>query len=431
MSDIDDHTRQEVINQMGRPHHKSDGEIISNTGDVEMNDETGNEEMDDFTIDDGFLDIPDIPLMEEDADDKENIEDECKVAFKFAFIGTGQAGARIAEAFWNLGYRRVCVVNTTDQDLKGINIPDENKFIMDVGEGGAGKDPAKGKNAAETYYEDLYDLMRRCFGKNFDRIFVCAGSGGGTGTGSCDTIIKIAHDIAENLKIETKGGQPAVGAIVSMPMKNESKKVNANSLTLLDSLFGQVGDHKGKLANRTLSPLVVIDNQKITEMYPSLPVTQFWPVANKSVTALFHLFNSIAAQDSDFTTFDRADFGDMLESGVVSFGACPIKQWKSSTDISYAIRDNLKKTILASNFDIRNASAAACVFVGNKSVLDEIPQAYLEHGFDMLSRLMGDNSVLHRGIYKGGKPGLVVYSMLGELSKPEERMAEIKAIGSS
>ena len=47
-------------------------------------------------------------------------------------------------------------------------------------------DMEKGEQAAKEFYEDVYDLMRRSFGNDFDRILVCVGAGGGTGGGSSE-----------------------------------------------------------------------------------------------------------------------------------------------------------------------------------------------------------------------------------------------------
>jgi hypothetical protein len=250
-----------------------------------------------------------------------------------------------------------------------------------------------------------------------------------TGSGACASLIEIAHDMAQALKVETADGPPAVGAIVSLPKGSEGVKVNLNAYEVLESLFQKVGADRGKLAGRTLSPLILVDNDRINKIYPNVPVTNFWTVANKSISMLFHLFNSIAIKDSDFTTFDKADLKDLFDSGVISFGACPIAKWEQLTDISYAIRDNLRKNVLVGNFNLNQARAAGCIFIGNPDVLSKIPQENLEHGFEMLTRIMRENSVVHRGIYKGNKPGLVVYSILGELGKPAERMEEIAKAG--
>ena len=47
----------------------------------------------------------------------------------------------------------------------------------------------------------------------------------------------------------------------------------------------------------------------------------------------------------------------------------------------------------------------------------------------MLTRIMGDGSTVHRGIYRGRKDGLIVYTILGELGRPEIRLAEIARMG--
>ena len=400
-------------------------------------------------VDVGGIALPDIPMPDTDNVESDIVNDECDAAFKFAFVGVGQAGNRLVETFHKIGYRRVCAINTTNQDLKKIDIPEANKLVMDVGDGGAGKNPEKGLKAIRRYYEDVYDLMRRSWGKDFERIIICSGMGGGTGTGSTSTLIKIAHDIAETFKLEngftTKESKtenrampsnpisvsdPAVGCLISMPMTSEGQKVNANAAEALEELFEKVGKG-GKLSARSISPLIIVDNERIQKIYPNLPVTKFWGVANSSISSLFHLFNNIATKESEFTTFDRADFADVLTGGVITLGATPIVKFDSPTDISQAIRDNLKKNILVSNADLSQAKKAACIFIAHPEVLDQIPQGYLEHGFDMLTRIMAEGSVVHRGIYQGnvvdksGQPGLVVYTMISELGKPEERMQEI------
>jgi len=386
----------------------------------------------------GFV-VPNIP-MPADVEEREVVHDECDVAFKFAFIGAGQAGARMVETFYKLGYRRVCAINTNSQDLTAINIPEENKLVMDIGEGGAGKEPEKGKQAVKQYYEDVYDLMKRSFGKDWERILICIGAGGGTGSGSVETLVDISHDIAESFKLEGGPGQPpVVGVLVSMPQSGEGQKVNYNAHNVLTMLFGKVGRDKGKIAGRSISPLIIVDNDRISKLYPGLPVTQFWGVANQSISGLFHLFNNIAATrgENAITTFDRSDLAGVLTSGVITFGATPLIKWDSATDISYAIRDNLRRNILVAELDLNIASIAACVVIGKSKVLDVIPQENLEHGYEMLSRVMKSNSVVHRGLYKLDKeldsaenqPDLVVYTVLGELGVPESRMDEIARIG--
>ena len=45
-----------------------------------------------------------IPEPEEEQVAEKEIKDEVETAFKFAFIGAGQGGSRIAETFYDFGY---------------------------------------------------------------------------------------------------------------------------------------------------------------------------------------------------------------------------------------------------------------------------------------------------------------------------------------
>ena len=98
---------------------------------------------------DFMVDVPDIPLPPED-EVANVIDDEFDAGFNFAIVGIGQGGSRLAETFWNLGYRRVCVINTAPQDLATIKMPDSNKLL--IGGKGAGKDPSK----AEAIFREKY-----------------------------------------------------------------------------------------------------------------------------------------------------------------------------------------------------------------------------------------------------------------------------------
>ena len=137
---------------------------------------------------------------------------------------------------------------------------------------------------------------------------------------------------------------------------------------------------------------------------------------------MFHLFNKIACQDSQYTAFDSADLDTVFSSGIISFGAVPVSREGEAveeTDISYAVRDNLKKNILA-NIEVSTGNVAACVVIGDRKTLDNTAQESLEHGFEQLSRLLGSGSTVHRGIYHTPKKGLVVYTIIGGIKAPDQ-----------
>ena len=320
----------------------------------------------------------------------------------------------MAETFWKLGYRRVAVINTAAQDLKPISIPEKNKLLIG-GKGGAGKDRKVAKGLFENQREDILDFLKKTFKGGIDRILVCVGAGGGTGAGGGPLVVEICHDLCQTFGVENSSEDAKVGAILALPTKSEGSRVKSNAQQTAEELIKFATDG-------TLSPLIILDNERIKHLYPKLSVNKFWSTANTSICSLFHLFNKIACQDSEYTAFDKADLDTVMASGIISFGAVPVKAKEGGieeTDISHAVRDNLKKNILA-NIDVATGNVAACVVIGDRDTLDDTPQESLEHGFDQLTRSLGDGSTVHRGIYHTSKKGLVVYTIIGGIEAPDQ-----------
>jgi len=209
-----------------------------------------------FTDDDLGVDIPDIPLPSE-APLEDKVEDKFEAAFKFAIVGVGQGGSRLAETFWKLGYRRVAVINTAPQDLKSIKVPAENKLL--IGGKGAGKDRKIAEKVFEENREDILDFLKRTFKGGFNRALVCIGAGGGTGAGGGPIVIEIVHDLCQTYGIENADTDARVGAVVALPTRAEGSKVRSNAKKTAEVLidFSQ---------NGTLSPLIILDNERIKQI---------------------------------------------------------------------------------------------------------------------------------------------------------------------
>ena len=245
--------------------------------------------------------IPDIPLPPEPEEKAEEIEDKVDGAFKFAFIGAGQGGSRIAETFHKLGYRKVGIVNTAQQDLNSVNV--ENKLC--IGSGGAGKDRSVAGKCFAERRDDVLDFMRRSFGNDVDRVFVCAGAGGGSGAGTLVPLVETCQELHEAIGADSK----KVGVILALPKYSEGRKVNANAYETLKDACDLV--EKG-----IVSPLVIIDNEKTSKIYSNVSVANFWQTANMSMAGVFHLFNMTASKDSSYSSFDSSDYKNVLDSGA-------------------------------------------------------------------------------------------------------------------
>lgn len=360
------------------------------------------------------VEVPDIPLPDEQV--SEELADSFQGAFKFAIIGSGQGGGRLANTFWNMGYKRVAVLNTSEQDLSSIDMPAERKML--IGSGGAGKNPAVAAAVLKDHKEDVLDFMRRSFGPGFDRIICCASAAGGTGSGTLMHVVDAAIELQQSLKTTSQ----KVGVILALPKISEGQKLNANAYNILRDALALVD--KG-----LVSPLVLVDNEKISSLYPKLAVDSFWDTANKSLISLFHLFNLTAIRESRYTSFDPSDLRTILDSGLITFGATPVEQWKDATGIAYAIRNSLKKNILSGGVSLDTGSVAGAIVIGSEEVLTEVPQANLDTAFEQLTRILKPGNTVHRGIYRGNKPGLVVYTIIGGLGRPSDKLSELRKAG--
>lgn len=371
-----------------------------------------------MSIDD--LNIPELPLEAEASSTAEEVKDESGGASVYAFIGTGQGGGRLAESFWKLGYKKTICLNTAQQDLDSLALPPEQKLHLSSTEQGAGKDMRVGEAAAEKNQQVVYELLLKKFG-HVDHLFICVGAGGGSGGGSTLVLVETAKKFLTYIGHDDVDSR--VGVIMALPTNGEcaSPNVARNAQFLATALC--------KFAEKKLiSPLVIVDNDKIKKMYPQLTVKNFWPTVNDTVAGLFHIFNVIPTKPTQYTTFDAADYGSLIRAGgCMIMGVTQVKDWKDQSGVASAIKSNLERTLLAEGFDLRTATHGAGIILGGQSIFENASglMGSIESGFDTLAVLTG-KAMIHRGVYEDSKDRLNVYTLVGGLSAPEKR---IKALG--
>jgi cell division GTPase FtsZ len=367
--------------------------------------------MSDFEIPD--LPIEDFEITEDAAADE--IKDESGGALTYAFIGAGQGGGRMAKAFYDLGYKKTLAVNTAKNDLELLDLPEEHKFYVDFyGDQGAGKDQKKAKIAFEGREQEIFNKMKEIIGENVDRIMICAGVAGGSGGGSVVSLVNFCKKYFAY--VGRQDASERVGVIASLPTTGESAspRVAANSYNMSDA-----GE---------FSPLIIVDNNKIKKLYPKLTVKAFWPTINNTVAGLFHIFNVLSTQNSDYTSFDPQDYDSVMKApGCMIMGVTAVKEFESETGVAMALKSNLETTLLAEGFDLKTAKTAAGVVVGGTKIFEETVGLMdnLEHAFSTLAAITG-NAIVHRGIYEDpSKDKLVVYTLIGGMERPETRLEEL------
>jgi cell division GTPase FtsZ len=358
------------------------------------------------------------PVIEEEI----GVMDRIKGSTRYAWLGSGQCGGRLVKSFYDLGYKKALAMNTAYHDLDTLEIPVEQKFLMDIGELGAGKDIERGEKAVHQYQQEILHLARQIISTQVDHIMVCFGAGGGTGSGSVIGLINIAKKYARYIGL--KNPNKKVGVVMTLPTVGEA------SSPLVAENAHRVATRLSELASAgEISPLIIVDNDKINKMYPGLTVKSFWPSINNTVAGLFDIFNRISALSSQYTSFDPVDYHSIIESGGCSImGLTKVKKFDEKYAISEAVKKNLQKTLLAGGFDLSTAKLAGCIAVGGKKLMNNVSglQDNINYAFDVLSEITG-RATIHRGIYEDDKESLRVYTIIGGLDSPTARLEELKS----
>jgi len=325
-------------------------------------------------------------------------------------VGVGQCGSKLAEEFYNRGYP-VVVINTAMQDLKYINVPEKQKLFLDYALGGAAKDLETGQAAAEEYSEAITEMLQGHLSES-DVLLLATSGGGGTGSGSAETMVKIMSGMGKPLSV-----------IFVLPLVSEDVLSKFNALSTLSKL--------AKLAkDDVINSLIVVDNAKMELMHAGRSMADFWKIANNAIVEPLHLFNQLSANSSAYTSLDPMDFSRLFigTGDCALYGTITVENYLEDDAIAEAMLTSVENGLLASDFDLTQTRSAGVIITGTKAVLEKIPAANLEYGFAMLSKICNEGTRVFRGVYESsGKDNVLhIYSFFSGLGLPEDRIQELK-----
>jgi len=171
-------------------------------------------------------------------------------------VGTGGAGNNTIARLHEMGITgaELIAVNTDAQQL--VHTPADRRILIGrrlLRGLGAGSDPRLGEQAAQ---EDA-DLIKEAL-QGADLVFITAGLGGGTGSGSAPVIAEIARDL----------GALTV-AVVTLPFSSEGKMRLENAITSLSKLM------------KAADTIIIIPNDKLLEIAPNLPINAAFKVSDE------------------------------------------------------------------------------------------------------------------------------------------------------
>ena len=257
-------------------------------------------------------------------------------------VGVGGAGNNMITWLYKRGIRgaEVIACNTDKQHLD-ISEADK-KFVLgkELTRGlGCGGFPQKGQEAAKEALSDIKESL-----KGADMVFVCAGMGGGTGTGASPVIASVAKEV----------GAIVIGT-VTMPFNIERARIDKAEFGL--SQLRQYCD-----------TVVVIDNNRLVRIAGNLPVQQAFGVANEIIATMIKGIVETIAIPS-LVNLDYADVKAIMSNGGVASIGIGISD--TTNRVEDAVRLALTNPLL--EIDYKGATGALIhVWGGPDLTLDEI-----------------------------------------------------------
>ena len=371
---------------------------------------------DEFEIADSLLPALDFEQSETHIEKETGVQDHIKGSTRFAWIGVGHCGTRLAKSFYELGYRKVLAVDTSPEDLASLDIPDNQKSLMFIRKDDLVDGLEISEQAVQPHKQDILNLAREIFGAHVDHIMITFGAGGDTAGASVPGLIDVAKRYARYIGLENPAKR--VGAIMTLPAVGKvTPKVVENSQKIASRLTQMASAGK-------ISPLVIIDNDKIKRMHPGMTSRSFHPTINANVAKHFDLFNRLSALSSPYTSFDPLDYQSILQAGGCAIMAlATVKKLDDPFAISEAVQNSLNRTLCAGGFDLATAKEAGCIIVGGKDLMTNVKglQDNINYAFDVFSEI-ATKATIHRGIYEDNSDSLRVCTLVGGLNSPDSRL---------
>ena len=257
---------------------------------------------------------------------------------RIVVLGSGGAGNNTINRLELIGIEGAELIasNTDKQDLQKL---DGNMTKILIGAKlmrglGAGGFPELGEKAAEASRHELSDLLA-----GTHLMFLTAGMGGGTGTGSAPVIADIAREHGS-----------IVIAIVTFPFALEG--------TRLDK--ARIGIEK---LRRAADTVIILDNNKLVKYVPNLPIDKAFSVADEVVAKAVKGITETIMEPS-LVNLDFADIKSVMTGGNVA--VISIGDGEGPDRVEQAANSTLQQPLL--DVDYNQATGALIHITGGEDM---------------------------------------------------------------
>ena len=343
-----------------------------------------------------------VPTGEMTDDELEDVLQELQTSI--TVVGCGGAGSNTIDRMFEEGIHGASLVaaNTDVQHL--VEIDADTKILMGQQKTqgrGAGSLPQVGEEAALESQDEIRDSI-----EGSDMVFVTAGLGGGTGTGSAPVVAKAARE-AGALTI----------AIVTTPFTAEGEVRRTNAEAGLERLR-DVAD-----------TVIVVPNDRLLDSVGKLPVREAFKVSDevlmRSVKGITELITKPGLVNLDF-----ADVRTVMEKGGVAM--IGLGEADSDAKAVDSVKSALRSPLL--DVDISSANSALVNVTGGPDMSIEEAEGVVEEIYDRIdpdARIIWGTSIdeeldgtMRTMVVVTGVESPQIYGRNGDQSEPDDEPDE-------
>ncbi|MBI5037027.1 cell division protein FtsZ [Candidatus Micrarchaeota archaeon] len=241
---------------------------------------------------------------------------------KITVVGVGGGGNNTIGRLKRLNVRGAELI-ACNTDRQHLNLLDESVKKILIGKSvtkglGAGGFPEVGMKCAEVDRPLLENTLAGCH-----LVFICAGMGGGTGTGAAPIVAQVAKDAGA-----------IVVSMVNYPFALERARVKK-------------ADEGIQRLREFSDSVIILDNNRLVQLVPNLPMNQAFLVADeilaKAISGLVFTITQPSLVNIDF-----ADVRAVMSAGDV--GMIAVGTGKGNNKVEDAVESVMKNRLLDVDF---------------------------------------------------------------------------------
>lgn len=274
-------------------------------------------------------------------------------------IGVGGGGGNAVNHMYREGIHDVTYVlcNTDSKALSDSPVPTR----LQLGEGlGAGNRPEKARQAAL----DSIDEIKLMLNDGTRMVFITAGMGGGTGTGATPIIAQCAKD----MDILTVG-------IVTIPFRFEGNKKIDQALDGVEEI------------SKHVDALLVINNERLREIYPELTVINAFAKADDTLTVAAKSIAEIITMHG-IINLDFQDVTTILKDGGVAIMSTGYGEGENR--VTKAIEEALNSPLLNNNDIFNSKKVLLNIHFSSEQENDQLTMEEMNEVHDFMSKFRQD-----------------------------------------